>query len=242
MFSVDLERNLCHNLRMGKKRRSQARQLTFEDRLGRKNRGGRPKSKDSGVPHLKRDEVSPNAPLHVTSKIVSGLPDLRTRKGLQVFYEVFEVAKERAGSRADGEFRLLHYSIQGNHLHLFVEAGDRDALARGIQGLKVRIAKALNRLWQRSGAVWADRYHVRAAKTPREVRNVLGYILNNGRRHGRTWNRGYPDPYSSALWFDGWSNYVHDGLLSAEGPIAKARSWLARVGWRRHGLLEAALG
>ena len=227
---------------MGKKRRSQPRQLTFDDQLGAKNRGGRPKSKDSGVSHLRREEVSANVPLHVTSKVVSGLPDMRRRSCLQVIYEAMEAAKERAGRRKDGEFRVLQYSIQGNHVHLFVEAGDRDALARGIQGLKVRIAKALNRLWQRSGAVWADRYHVRPAKTPREVRNVLGYILNNGRRHGRTWNKGYPDPYSSALWFDGWSNYVHDGLLSWEGPIAKARSWLARVGWRRHGLLEAALG
>ena len=75
---LDMERNLCHNLCMGKKRRSQPRQLTFEDQIGAKSRGGRPKSKDSGVSHLKREEVSANVPLHVTSKVISGLPDMRS--------------------------------------------------------------------------------------------------------------------------------------------------------------------
>ena len=86
-----------------------------------------------------------------------------------------------------------------------------------------------------------DRFHVRMLRTPRQVRNVLGYILGNARKHGRRWARRgekpRPDPFSSGLWFDGWANYVHDGFVAAGSPVARARSWLARFGWRRYGPL-----
>jgi hypothetical protein len=226
---------------MGKRRRSQARQLTFEDTpQGRKHPGGRPRSKDSGVSHLKRQKVSKNVPMHVTTALVEGLPDLRNAACYEVFWSSFEAGCERPGRRTDGEFRVTEYSIQGNHLHLFVEASDNDALARGVQGLKTRITRGLNKLWKRTGTVWSDRYHAVLLRTPKQVRNVLNYILQNARRHGRGWrlrDKVRPDPFSSGLWFDGWANYLHDGFVAARSPVAKAKSWLARVGWRRHGLL-----
>jgi hypothetical protein len=77
-------------------------------------------------------------------------------------------------------------------------------------------------------------------RTPREVYNVLRYVFGNARKHGRRWNPGRPDPFSSGLWFTGWCDYVHDGWIAAAGPVAKAKSWLCNVGWRRHGLLSLA--
>ena len=43
---------------------------------------------------------------------------------------------------------------------------------------------------------------------------------------------------SSGLWFTGWRDYVHDGWMGLEGPVAQARSWMLREGWKRYGLLE----
>lgn len=40
-------------------------------------------------------------------------------------------------------------SILSNHLHLIVEAKGRGALSRGMKGLQVRIARALNKPWNR---------------------------------------------------------------------------------------------
>ena len=62
--------------------------------------------------------------------------------------------------------------------------------------------------------------------------------MENARKHGVALQRDRPDPYSSGLWFQGWRDYVHDGRLGKEGPVAKATSWLLSKGWRRYGLLE----
>ena len=191
---------------------------------GPKPRGGR-----RGVRHRTRDRVDPHAPLHVTLRLRSGLPSLRRRRELAVVVEALA-----AGREADG-FRLAQFSVQTNHLHLIVEADDARALTLGVQGLMIRIAKRLNAAWRRKGKVFADRYHARALRSPREVRNALEYVLNNAVRHGARVPDGLPDPCSSGLWFDGWR-----GLriaTSGPPPVASARSWLLRVGWRRQGTI-----
>jgi len=125
----------------------------------------------------------------------------------------------------------VHFSVQTDHVHIIVEADSGDGLRRGINGLAGRLARALNRVWRRRGAVWGDRYHARALATPREVRNGLVYVLLNFRKHLRA--APGVDPRSSGAWFDGWS---HDPPTRPEPcPAAPARTWLATVGWRRAG-------
>jgi putative transposase len=138
----------------------------------------------------------------------------------------------RAASR--GEFRVLEFSIQPDHLHLIVEGDGADTLRRGIQGLAIRVAKAVNRVLRRCGKVWADRHHTRELRTPREVRNALVYVLTNWKKHVRgAWGL---DPASSARWFSGWVTSPVAPVTAS--PVVTARTWLARWGWRRHGLLD----
>jgi REP element-mobilizing transposase RayT len=175
----------------------------------------------------------------------------------RALYHAFVGGKARFG------FRLVHYSVQGNHLHIVAEAPNRKALSRGVQGLSVRIARRLNRVMGRRGKVLADRFHSRVLKTPLEVKRVLSYVLGNAQRHavrqGRRFLTGWVDPYSSAVWFDGWRGahgvpmaYVAfaDPRAAPLGPrdpragpharceVAEARSYVLRRGWRRHGLLD----
>ena len=127
-----------------------------------------------------------------------------------------------------------------NHLHLVAEAQDREALSRGMQGLLVRVARRLNRLWGRKGRVFVDRYHDRILRSPREVRAALGYVLRNARKHGSQWEDRL-DPYSSGRWFDGWrERRVGRQPIEPASPVARARTWLLRLGWRRHGLIPLA--
>jgi hypothetical protein len=86
--------------------------------------------------------------------------------------------------------------------------------------------------------VFADRYHDVVLRTPAAVRNALAYVLNNHLRHDR--RRGPVDPFSSSAWFDGWRQALTEHDLSRAGRevVARARSWLLRVGWRRRGRID----
>jgi putative transposase len=121
-------------------------------------------------------------------------------------------------------------------VHLIVEA-NAAALAPGARGLAIRIALAVNRALGRRGRVWGDRYHTRALRTPREVRHGLVYVLMNFRKH-RPWHRGVIDPCSSAWWFDGFREPTP--RTKDPPPVCRPRTWLARVGWRRRGLLRTS--
>jgi REP element-mobilizing transposase RayT len=161
---------------------------------------------------------------------------------------VREIEQTFARGCERSEFRLVHYSLQGNHAHLIVEARDQHALGRGMKAIGARLARAVNRMMGRSGPVLADRYHFRLLETPREVRNALRYVLLNARRHAATAKAALAkavraDPASSARWFDGWKGkWSAPGAPEAPAPraVSRARTWLLNVGWRRHGLIDPA--
>jgi REP element-mobilizing transposase RayT len=161
--------------------------------------------------------------------LLRALPNLRVRRTARVVRSALEAAADRNG------MHVQHWSIQRDHVHLIVEAKGRAALSRGMQGLKIRLAKALNRAWRRKGSGFSDRYRAHGLKTPREVRSALLYVLNNFRKHHpkRRHPVGWLDPLSTAAEFDGWKGDRRTGA-----PPSRARSWLLRVGWRRGGRLD----
>jgi hypothetical protein len=146
------------------------------------------------------------------------------------------VVSRALGAASRNSFRVLQFSVQSDHLHLVVEADAPTRLARGVQGLAIRVARAINRMLRRRGRVWEGQYHAHMLRTPREVRNALVYVLQNIRKHLR--GATGLDPRSSARWFDGWRTVVAVSLAGA--PVVAARTWLARFGWRRQrrGLLD----
>jgi REP element-mobilizing transposase RayT len=146
---------------------------------------------------------------------------------------MLEAIRSALGEAHKRNFRVVHFSIQSNHLHLIVEASDKDSLSRGMQGLTVRLARAVNRALSVQGTVFADRYHAHELKTPRETRAALLYVLQNWAKHGPG---GAYDPCSSAVWFDGWS--VAPVGQAPPPMVASPRTWLVSVGWRRLGLLR----
>jgi hypothetical protein len=135
--------------------------------------------------------------------------------------------------------RLVHFSVQHDHVHLVAEARDEKALSRGIQGLAVRLARALNRVMGRKGKVCKERYHARVLRTPRQARHALRYVLGNARKHGVPLGSRELDPCSSAASFDGWAGRVvveaTELARDAAAVATQARSWLLRIGWRRAG-------
>ena len=135
--------------------------------------------------------------------------NLRSGRCFSVLKRAFAAARDHLG------MRLCHFSVLGNHIHFMIEADDSRALARGMKGLGVRMARSLNRVMGRRGAVYADRYHSRILRTPTEVSRALNYVLSNAEKH-KLIKRG-PDPYSSSV-------------ATAADLIAAPESWLLRAG------------
>ncbi len=179
------------------------------------------------VPHRARPSHKASHPLHLTLRVRSGLPSLR---GIEVFPAVHAALAraQRAG------FRVNAFSVQDDHVHLIVEAAGPVDLASGARGLQIRLARAINRATARRGRAMGDRYHVRALRTPREVRFCLVYVLHNLAKHQPT-AATVRDPCSSAGSFDGYRDAAQGETDAAARP---PRTWLLRVGWRRHGLLD----
>ena len=145
---------------------------------GSKRRGGRRKgagrkarrSPERRASHARREQFTARLPLHVTLRLKPGMVNLRWWQAYRAVELGLMAGRERFG------FRLVHFAVLGNHIHLVAEAESPRALARGCQGLKVRLARGLNRLMARTGPVFGERYHVHVLRTPAEVRSTLHYV------------------------------------------------------------------
>ena len=206
--------------------------LKFVARGGKRRGAGRkPTGANAGMPHRPRPPLAGRFPVHVTLRVHAHVWSLRSRRSFRRIAAAFK------GIRGRQSFRLAEYAILGNHLHLIVEASDERSLARGMQALEIRIAKGLNKMMGRRGAVFADRYHAHILRTPTEVANALGYVRGNfavhAARRGEAAPAG-PDEYSSAA-------LVARALpRGQDGPLVSApRTWLLDLGWRRARALGA---
>jgi REP element-mobilizing transposase RayT len=186
---------------------------------------GRKRSRESGVSHLARPELSRHHPVHTTLRVAHGCWNLRSRRSLLALQGAFEGGRDRFG------FRLIHYSLQGNHVHLLVEAVDKHSLSLGMQALTIRMARALNRMMRRHGKVFADRFHAHVLRSRREVAHALRYVFGNFAHHAKQWGAEiratFCDPFSSVAWF---AAEVPD-----DAPVTAPGTWLLRVGWRGAG-------
>jgi REP element-mobilizing transposase RayT len=188
-------------------------------------------------PHQRRAPLASRHPCHVTLKVVKDVPSLRSAKLVAEMERSWREACERE------RFRLVHYSIQNDHVHMIVEAASARDLASGLKAIAARFARGVNRVFRRAGRVLADRCHVHVLRTPREVRNAIAYVLLNARRHvakrGGTLPRSARiDPACSGRWFSGWRSaapVAHD-----PAAVAAPRTWLLNLGWRRRGLIDRA--
>lgn len=221
-----------------------ATQLSFHDHRRRTGRGGprqgagRPRGPRPVVYHVRREPLPRDCPAHVTLRILGDVPSLRSGAFVRELRRSFRESCER------GSFRVVHFSVQRDHLHLMVEAAGKQALGCGMKSICARVARAVHRVFRRSGPVLLGRYHIRALRTPREARNALAYVLLNARKH---WvqRTGAPPPVrldmaSSGAWFDGWRRAPPIPTVRAgeAPPVARPHSWLLRAGWRRHGLID----
>jgi len=176
--------------------------------------------------------------------------NLRRRK----LYKAMRDATITAALRE--RFRIVHVSLQHNHVHLLAEAENKQALARGMQGFQISAARHINtalgpdKYRRRRGRVFMDRYHVEVITSPTRARRALSYVLSNWRKH-REDQSGLPstwlvDPFSTGILFPDWLELqdqpwmwpvreTYDPLV-----VRRPQSWLLREGWKLGGGLISA--
>jgi REP element-mobilizing transposase RayT len=209
--------------------RSRARQLPlqFSRRGGARPGAGRKPKEGAGVPHRPRLELKSRHPVHVTLRVAQEVWNLRSRRCFR------EIARAFRAVHGSSDFRIIEFSVQGNHVHLIVEARDKEALSRGLRRIEIRMAKRLNKLMgRRSGQVFPDRYHAHILRTPTEVAHALSYVRGNfaihAARRGDVARLASVDRFSSAALVNGaWPEEAGPPLVAAP------RTWLLVEGWRK---------
>ena len=210
-----------------------------------RTRRGRPPGTGAFLPHIAREPHHEDHPVHISMRRVASGPSFRTQRVCAAIRGVIARAKRNG-------VRVLHYSVQDNHLHLMVEGRHSADLSNQMRTLFSRIAFTVNAIAHRHGKLFRDRHHRHELQTPREVRHALVYILFNDRKHGAhvaghassassagTASAAHApalDPCSSAWWFHHWAPWDHPPrellLDPAEAPTVAPKSWLASFGWR----------
>jgi REP element-mobilizing transposase RayT len=210
---------------------------------GRKPKGTRP-----GARHEARPEHDPRHPVHVTIRVVGSAAGMRCRDIYLALREATIVTAKRE------DFRIVHMSVQRDHIHLIVEADSGGSLSKGVRGFSISAARQINKAItarggdRRTGRVVGDRFHARPLTSPRAVRNAIAYTLGNWRHHGedrahfaRTWN---VDPFSSGAVFFGWKELEDSPVLWPLPPtyhpllVFRPRTWLLRSWDRFHPLIS----
>ncbi len=203
------------------------------ERGGPRPRSHRPRG-SATVAHGPRPFLNAREPQHIVLRLADGVPSLRRDAA-------HEIIKRAIRAKSGGDaFRVVHFHIMWDHVHLIAEAESKEVLGRAMQGLNVRIARNCNRVLGRHGKFFAERYYVHALATPAQVRYALRGVLLDSDLHalraGARYLRHDCDKYSSAAWFEGWQDLRWQYEREGESPgIASPRTWLLRQGWKRAG-------
>jgi putative transposase len=245
VFKLTHVRDVIHRC-MAKERKRHVQQELFRHGGARPGAGRPKRGERASERHMKRPPLSKHDVVHVVIRAVREVGFLRRRH----MYKA--VRRALVATSARESCRIVHLNIEGSHIHLLVEASHRIALARGMQAFQISAAKHINAALsarldsRRRGQVFRDRYHAKIIRTPRQTRHALAYVLNNWRHHredraafARTWR---VDPFSSAMSFDGWRDLDVAAISWPSTyeplPVREPQTWLLRVGWRRHGLID----
>jgi REP-associated tyrosine transposase len=155
---------------------------------GKRKGAGRPRKvrrEKKGATHLARAPFPGTSAVHITWRMKKRVWRLLTPRCLEL------LKKDLVDATKSG-FRVIHHAMQANDLHLLAEADDEVSLSRGMQGLGIRIARALNRELKRKGSIFDDRFHAQLLQSATEVKHVRHYLLDHARQPGASAGSGEP--------------------------------------------------
>ena len=129
--------------------------------------------------------------MHLTKRVVVGLPGLRRPDVMRLFRELVEDARSRG-------VRTVLFAMMNNHLHWVVVPRSAEALRDATRYVFGRFARRLNRLLGRRGKVFVERYWSSCCRSVSHAWQVLGYVLRNAQTAGYRVPPGRFDRYTAA--------------------------------------------
>jgi REP element-mobilizing transposase RayT len=138
---------------------------------------GRPAIHDPGIRHTERPLIKKPSSLHLTIKVEKIKADIKNKTVLSILKRAIQNARKQG-------LRVIHFSLEYDHVHLLIEAENNTTLGKGMQAFGVTFSKAINRVRKTTGKVYKHRYHFKAITSPKQLKNVMSYIFKNGVKHG----------------------------------------------------------
>ncbi|MCC6806751.1 MAG: hypothetical protein IT381_04965 [Deltaproteobacteria bacterium] len=221
------------------------------------------------APHISRPTLGTQSAVHVTLKLRRGVPSLRSRKKYALVKRAFSrfrlvsravarVEDAADASREGDGFRLVHYAVLGDHVHMLCEVDGSKWLARGVQKIAISLARSLNAASVREaggsldprdgsmsdrpgwiGPIFAERYHLHALATPTEIAHCLEYLFTNAAKHFGAINVvrckvSVASGRTRYLDIDAFTSFA-ELHTSADPPLARPRGSLLKREMRKKG-------
>lgn len=184
---------------------------------------GRPAIHDRGIRHIARDQLKRKTSLHLTIKIEKTKAGLKNKDILKQLHTSIKKA------RIIG-LRVIHYTLEFDHIHLLVEVDNKEQLGKGMQSFGISFSKGINKIKSLSGRVFKTRYHFRKLKTKQEIKNVIHYILGNSIKH--TQKGSILSPYNTSVMavhiFPGFELMIEDAINRSQ-TLSKLRNDLKNI-------------
>lgn len=153
-------------------------------------RAGRPSTKDIGIRHTKRLVFNLPSAFHITIKVRDNKADIKNKRILQSLHHAIKRARLQG-------VRVLHFTLEYNHVHLVIESSNHKELHKGMQAFGISLAKKINKLKNLKGTVYKNRYHQKLLKSRSEFKNAVQYVFGNGVKHKRASSK--LDPFNSLV-------------------------------------------
>lgn len=183
-------------------------------------KAGRPAIHDKGIRHISRERIFKPTSMHITIKVRKNKADIQSKKILKALHRAIFRARIHG-------LRVIHYTLEYNHIHLLVEASGHKIMHKAMQAFGISFSKAINKIKQVNGHVYKHRHHLRKITSSIDLKNVLRYIFHNGIHHKRTYS--LIDPYNSMAAEKNLSAIYGDKAKRIQADIQKNKFFMALV-------------
>lgn len=122
--------------------------------------------------------VFPSMPYHIISRGNNREPVFQEKEDFERYLEICRRYKDQY------EFKLYHWVLMNNHVHLLIETKEGSSLSKLMQGINLAYTIWFNRKKGKVGHLWQDRYKSALVERDNYLLECRRYIERNPLRAG----------------------------------------------------------